>query len=300
MKRVDRRTFLVNSMRTGAIVAATGSVGYYEWELFQPASSAAARQPGPPVALKVNGEPSPVGVDPDDVSFAWQVADPRRGAIQSAYRLVVSPAGGGAKVWDSAEVISGRQAFVAYEGPPCNPTPHTCSVSRPATHTASGAGHLEPRTVRDRAPPRGLEGAMAPSRPGRHGPRAVHIRANGLRARCRGDRARRRLRRCRPQVPALDQRPAGRHRTELVLPRRAVRAGDRREQGTLTRGAERDRIPPSLVQRGQGKAAIRAGTAGSALCALHRWKTVRRRHRWHVEAAPSRVAARSTAEYRRR
>ena len=32
MKRVDRRTFLVNSMRTGAVVVAAGSVGYYEWE----------------------------------------------------------------------------------------------------------------------------------------------------------------------------------------------------------------------------------------------------------------------------
>jgi alpha-L-rhamnosidase len=118
LKRVDRRTFLVNSMRTGAVVAAGGSVGYYEWELFQPASSAAPKLPGAPVALKVNGQPGPVGVDPDDVTFAWQVSDPRRGAVQTAYRLTVTrPGAGGTTVWDSGAVASSQQAFVAYAGP---------------------------------------------------------------------------------------------------------------------------------------------------------------------------------------
>lgn len=118
MRRVDRRTFLVNSMRTGAVAVAAGSVGFYEWEVFGPGTSSTGSLPGPPRGLKINGGPSPVGVDPDDVSFAWQVTDPRRGAVQTAYRLKVarSDASGG-PVWDSGEVRSGRQAFVAYSGP---------------------------------------------------------------------------------------------------------------------------------------------------------------------------------------
>jgi alpha-L-rhamnosidase len=118
VKRVDRRTFLVNGMRTGAVVVATGSVGLYEWEVLQPATAAAADLPGPPGTLRINGDTSPIGVDPDDVSFAWQVTDPRKGAVQTAYRLTVARSGsGGATVWDSGEVESSRQAFVAYAGP---------------------------------------------------------------------------------------------------------------------------------------------------------------------------------------
>ena len=80
--------------------------------------------PGRPIALSVDGLVSPVGLDPSDVQFAWQVGDVRRGAMQSAYRLVVSrlsvagaSAGSSTSVWDSGQVDGTAQAFVAYAGP---------------------------------------------------------------------------------------------------------------------------------------------------------------------------------------
>jgi len=76
------------------------------------------------LALSVDGLVSPVGLDPTDVQFAWQVGDARRGAVQSAYRLVVSRltvagpgAGMSSTVWDSGRVRSTAQAFVPYGGP---------------------------------------------------------------------------------------------------------------------------------------------------------------------------------------
>ncbi|HLX87071.1 MAG TPA: hypothetical protein VKR22_01215, partial [Acidimicrobiales bacterium] len=66
---------------------------------------------------------APVGIGLTDVYFGWQVADNRRGAVQSAYRIVVSrpvlagPArGGDPVVWDSGKVTSDAQAFVPYGG----------------------------------------------------------------------------------------------------------------------------------------------------------------------------------------
>ena len=79
---------------------------------------------GAPLALTVDGLTAPIGLAPDDVQFAWHVNDPRRGAVQRAYRLVVTravltgPAAGTASpVWDSGRVESAQQAFVPYGGP---------------------------------------------------------------------------------------------------------------------------------------------------------------------------------------
>jgi alpha-L-rhamnosidase len=114
VKRVDRRTFLKNGLRTGAVVAGVGAIGYTEWTVLQPpppSSTVTGSAPGTPVALTINGDPAPIGVDPDDLYFAWQVLDPRRGALQSAYRLTVTHddpgPGDTVKAW----------AFVPYAGP---------------------------------------------------------------------------------------------------------------------------------------------------------------------------------------
>src|ERR1700721_901546 len=69
VKRVDRRTFLGNSLRTGVVAAPAGSVGLEEWAVPQPSSSATPSLRGRPLALSTNGDSSPVGVDPDDTSF---------------------------------------------------------------------------------------------------------------------------------------------------------------------------------------------------------------------------------------
>jgi alpha-L-rhamnosidase len=119
MKRVDRRTFLANGLKTGVAVVAAGSIGIEEWAVAQPVASGMAARArglrGQPFALATNGDAAPVGVDPDEASFAWELGDTRKGAVQSAYRLVVTS--GGTSVWDSGEVASTSQAFVPYKGP---------------------------------------------------------------------------------------------------------------------------------------------------------------------------------------
>jgi alpha-L-rhamnosidase len=67
--------------------------------------------------------PSPLGLMPDDVDFAWRNSDRSRGTTQSAYRIRVETASAGAApgsgrvVWTSGRVRSTRQAFVSYAGP---------------------------------------------------------------------------------------------------------------------------------------------------------------------------------------
>src|SRR5579862_4296388 len=85
--------------------------------------SAGTSSPGAPTALSVDDLPAPIGLSPDDISFAWHVTDDSRGALQSAYRIVVtrfdpstnSP--GGPVVWDTGRHHSPHQAFVPYRGP---------------------------------------------------------------------------------------------------------------------------------------------------------------------------------------
>ena len=73
-----------------------------------------------PSALTVNGLVDPVGVDPDDCSFAWTLQASGRGGAQTAFRIVVrrTDPGHSGLAWDSGTVLSARQAFVAYAGPP--------------------------------------------------------------------------------------------------------------------------------------------------------------------------------------
>ena len=73
---------------------------------------------GPPAALTVAGLSDPIGLAPSDVNFAWNVGDTRAGAVQRGYRIVVTRAGppAASPLWDSGEVYSSQQAFVAYGG----------------------------------------------------------------------------------------------------------------------------------------------------------------------------------------
>ncbi|MGD0393578.1 MAG: family 78 glycoside hydrolase catalytic domain [Acidimicrobiales bacterium] len=124
MDRIDRRTFLATGIKTGAALAAIGAVADGVVDAAAPASASGSRSPsqdppGPPTDLTTTGVAEPVGVDPDDVLFAWHVADGRRGAVQAGYRIeVTGPDGSSSRVWDSGEVASSQQAFVGYAGPP--------------------------------------------------------------------------------------------------------------------------------------------------------------------------------------
>jgi alpha-L-rhamnosidase len=131
MDRIDRRTFLANGLRSGAAIVAAGAVADAAVDVALPGkASATGNGPSPPTPggpkaptrLATNGVAAVVGVDPDDVQFAWQVVDTRRGAIQGRYRVVVVTDGvSHSKVWDSGDVHTSRQAFVPYAGPSLSP-----------------------------------------------------------------------------------------------------------------------------------------------------------------------------------
>jgi len=128
MSTFGRRTFLASStgIAVGAKVAGALPPGA------PPADGARVERPlggadvlaGPPgvlraSALTVNGAVDPVGVDPDDCSFAWTLRSSGREVAQTAYRIVVrrtDPAHVGV-TWDSGVVLTAQQAFVAYPGP---------------------------------------------------------------------------------------------------------------------------------------------------------------------------------------
>ena len=144
MDRIDRRTFLATGLKTGAVIAAVGTTEAVA-EVVAPApafaqGSATSGSGGPeaPVGLTTTGVKAPVGVDPDEVLFAWKISDGRRGAVQSAYRIEVSgPGDARTVVWDSGAVRSGSQAFVAYGGQPlAADSPYRWTVQ-----TADAAGH---------------------------------------------------------------------------------------------------------------------------------------------------------------
>ncbi|ESP87363.1 alpha-L-rhamnosidase [Candidatus Halobonum tyrrellensis] len=77
-----------------------------------------------PTDLRVEHESAPENVDPTAAPrFSWRLATDRRGAAQSAYRVVVgrdadAVADGRGDVWDSGRVDSREFAGVRYDGPP--------------------------------------------------------------------------------------------------------------------------------------------------------------------------------------
>jgi alpha-L-rhamnosidase len=150
MDRIDRRTFLATGLKTGAVIAAVGTteavaeVATPAPALAQGSATSGSGGPEAPVGLTTTGVTAPVGVDPDQVLFAWKVSDGRRGAVQSAYRIEVSgPGEARTVVWDSGVVHSGSQAFVAYGGHPLAAD----SRYRWTARTADGAGHWSGASV---------------------------------------------------------------------------------------------------------------------------------------------------------
>jgi alpha-L-rhamnosidase len=130
MRRFGRRTFLASSAGVAAGAAAAGGLptGAPDADGEEQAVSpfgdvrAAARPSRAPrtTALTVNGVVDPIGVDPDDCSFAWMLSAPGRQVVQTGYRITVRRVdpGHAATVWDSGLVPTAQQAFVAYAGPP--------------------------------------------------------------------------------------------------------------------------------------------------------------------------------------
>ena len=61
---------------------------------------------------------NPIGIDSRLPSFSWQFRSDTRGACQTAYQVQVGTQYGGADMWDSGKVVSGRSVGVPYDGKP--------------------------------------------------------------------------------------------------------------------------------------------------------------------------------------
>ena len=86
------------------------------------ALTAHAERPGPPQNLRCEYETNPIGLDVAQPRLCWEVNDSRRGAAQTAYRIIVAStkaaaAAGEGALWDSGRVTSGRSIHIPYGGP---------------------------------------------------------------------------------------------------------------------------------------------------------------------------------------
>jgi len=80
-----------------------------------------AEGPGIPQNLRCEYEYNPIGLDVAQPRLSWEVNDPRRGAKQAAYQIVVAPGeasvdAGEGTLWDSGRVVSGQSIHVPYAG----------------------------------------------------------------------------------------------------------------------------------------------------------------------------------------
>lgn len=127
MSRFGRRTFLASSAGVAAGAVAAGSLTGVGADVPAGASEhegqlLGARASGAPTlraaGLTVNGLTDPVGIDPDDCSFAWVLRAPGRDVSQGASRIELrrTDPGHTGVVWGST-VATSRQAFVPYDGP---------------------------------------------------------------------------------------------------------------------------------------------------------------------------------------
>src|SRR6202165_401487 len=105
-------------------------------------------EPGAPTHLTVGSRTRPMGVDDPTPDFEWLVQDQNRGAVQSAYEILVSqkpttdPADRSV-IWDSGQVLAAKQACVLYAGRAlASDTPYYWTV-----RTWSGGGLKSPFAV---------------------------------------------------------------------------------------------------------------------------------------------------------
>jgi alpha-L-rhamnosidase len=70
-----------------------------------------------PTALRCEYATNPMNVETPTPRMSWQIKDDRRGAVQSAYQIMVR-ADAGNVVWDSGKVVTDQSVYVPYGGPP--------------------------------------------------------------------------------------------------------------------------------------------------------------------------------------
>src|SRR5580658_5437416 len=74
-----------------------------------------------PKALRCEYRINPLGIDDAQPRLYWQLDDPRRGAAQSAYQVIVASTNerlgeGSAELWDSGRVASDQSVHIVYQG----------------------------------------------------------------------------------------------------------------------------------------------------------------------------------------
>ena len=78
--------------------------------------------PGTPIALKCEYQSNPLGIDVEYPRFSWMVNDESRGAVQTAYQLLVASSADilekdRGDVWDSEKILSDQNHLITYDGP---------------------------------------------------------------------------------------------------------------------------------------------------------------------------------------
>ena len=79
-----------------------------------------------PVELRVDDLKTPLGIDDPAPRFSWQLSDPARGAMQTAYQVLVASSvellrQGKSDIWDSGRIASDASMNVHYAGPALQP-----------------------------------------------------------------------------------------------------------------------------------------------------------------------------------
>ncbi len=77
--------------------------------------------PGPPQNLRCEYQANPIGIDERQPRLYWQIEDDRRGAVQTAYQVLVASSAEALQkdqgdVWDSGKVESDQSVHVPYAG----------------------------------------------------------------------------------------------------------------------------------------------------------------------------------------
>ena len=80
-----------------------------------------------PAELRVDDLQNPLGIDDPAPHFSWRLQDATRGAVQTAYQVLVASSeaalgAGKGDVWDSGRVESDASLNVHYAGPPIEPS----------------------------------------------------------------------------------------------------------------------------------------------------------------------------------
>jgi len=86
-------------------------------------TSPAPQQPGPPQHLRCEYLTDPLGIDRTSPRLSWEMVDSRRGAMQTAYQILVADApellaADRGNLWDSGQVRSDQSVHVSYAGLP--------------------------------------------------------------------------------------------------------------------------------------------------------------------------------------